>query len=124
MLNLNSIMIGTMQKEVMADFYQKVFDKEPDFKDEGYSGWQVGSCFLMIGEHSEMGGKAKEGARVMFNLETKEVEKEFNRIKEIEGVEVIKEPYNPGGPPEMLIATLSDPDGNYFQLMPPWEEEK
>lgn len=113
-----------MQRDVLAEFYQKVFDKEPDFKDEGYSGWQVGSAFLMVGEHSEMQGKSKDPGRVMFNLETTEVQQEFDRIKAIEGAEVIKEPYNPGGPPEMLIATFADPDGNYFQLMPPWEEEK
>ena len=34
------------------------------------------------------------------------------------GAKVIKEPYEMGG---MWIATLADPDGNYFQLMSPWE---
>lgn len=117
-------MIGTMQPKEMADFYRQVFEKEADFTDGNWSGWQVGAGFLTVGEHSEMGGRAKDPGRVMFNLETKEVEKEFNRIKEIEGVEVIKEPYNPGGDGGMLIATFADPDGNYFQLMAPWEEER
>ncbi len=34
------------------------------------------------------------------------------------GAVVIKEPYEMQG---MWIATLADPDGNYFQLMSPWE---
>ncbi len=29
MLNLNSIMVGTMRMPIMADFYDKVFDKSP-----------------------------------------------------------------------------------------------
>lgn len=54
----------------------------------------------------------------MMNFETAEVKEEFERIKAIEGVEVIKEPYEMSG---AWIATFADPDGNYFQLMPPWD---
>ena len=43
---------------------------------------------------------------------------EFERIKAIDGAKVVKEPYEMQG---SWIATLSDPDGNYFQLMTPWE---
>ncbi len=71
----------------------------------------------MVAEHSEMGGAAKDPGRVMFNLETKEVKEEFERIKEAGG-KVVKEPYEMGGG---WIATLADPDGNYFQLMTPWK---
>lgn len=35
------------------------------------------------------------------------------------GAESIKEPYEMEG---VEIATLADPDGNYFQLMSPWED--
>jgi predicted enzyme related to lactoylglutathione lyase len=125
MLDLNSIMIGSMQPKVLSKFYEKVFDKKPDMDDGGFTGWQVGSCFIGVGEHSEMKGKSKEGGRVMFNLATKEVKKEFERISKIEGVRVVKEPYemssggSDGG--SATIATLADPDDNFFQLMTPWE---
>lgn len=118
MLNLNSLMVGTMQVKVMADFYQKVFGKKPDMSEGGYSGWLVGNTFFTVGEHSEMKGKTKDPGRIMFNFETKEVKEEFERIRKIEGAEIIKEPYEMGG---AWIATLADPDGNYFQLMTPWE---
>src|SRR5258708_21955919 len=121
MLNLNSVMIGTHQPKVLAAFYEKVLDQVPDMRDEDWSGWTVGSAFLSIGAHSEIKGKAKEPQRVIFNFETKEVKEEFDRIKQIEGAEVIKEPYNPDETSEMLIATFADPDGNYFQLASPWE---
>ncbi len=120
MLNLNSVMLGTMQPKVMVKFYEEVFGRTPDMTEGGWAGWQVGSSFFSVGQHSEMNGASKEGGRVMFNLETTEVEEEFSRISKIEGVKVIKEPYEMGG---MEIATLADPDGNYFQLMSPWGDE-
>ena len=51
----------------------------------------------------------------MLNFETSEVQEEFERIKALGGA-VIKAPYEMGGG---WIATLADPDGNYFQLVSP-----
>lgn len=117
MLNLNSIMIGSSQPNVLAEFYNKVFGKKPDMDEEDWAGWSIGSAFLSVGPHSEIKGKAKEPARIMFNLETRQVKEEFERIKKT-GATVIKEPYEMQG---AWIATFADPDGNYFQLMTPWE---
>lgn len=119
MLNLNSLMVGTSQIKVMADFYQKVFDKQPEMQEDEWYGWMVGSCFFGLGTHSEVSGQSKDPSRIMFNLETDEVKEEFARIKAL-GAKVIKEPYDMGG---AWIATLADPDGNYFQLMTPWKAE-
>ena len=84
-------------------------------RDNGYWGWQMGTAFLSVLEHSAMGGNAKDPGRVMFVFETAQVKEEFERIKAIGGA-VIKEPYEMG---EAWIATLADLDGNYFQLMSP-----
>jgi len=110
-------MVGTHQVKVMADFYKKIFDKPADMEDGGWYGWQIGKGFLTIGEHSEVKGSSKEPQRIILNLETKEVKEEFERMK-LSGATVIKEPYDMQG---AWIATLADPDGNYFQLMTPWE---
>jgi len=117
MLNFNSVMIGTKQLKVLVAFYEKVLGKPADMveSEQGFFGWQVGSAFFSLLEHSEMGGKAKDPGRVMFNFETAQVKEEFERIKASGGV-VIHEPYQIG---EGWIATLADPDGNYFQLMTP-----
>ena len=117
MLSLNSVMIGTKQPLVMAAFYEKVFGKPADMTDQenGFWGWQVGNAFMGILTHSEMGGNSKEPGRVMINFETPQVKEEFERIKTLGG-KVIKEPYEMG---DGFIATLADPDGNYFQLMNP-----
>jgi predicted enzyme related to lactoylglutathione lyase len=117
MLTLNSVMIGTKQPTALATFYEKVLGKPADMadKDNGFWGWQVGTAFLSVLEHSAMGGNTKDPGRVMFNFETRQVKEEFERIRALGG-KVIQEPYEMGGG---WIATLADPDGNYFQLVTP-----
>lgn len=117
MLNFNSVMIGTKQPHALAAFYERVLGKPAEMADEenGFWGWQVGSTFLGILNHSEMDGSTKDPGRVMINFETPQVKEEFERIREA-GATVVREPYDMGG---SLIATLADPDGNYFQLMSP-----
>jgi predicted enzyme related to lactoylglutathione lyase len=118
MFNLGSIMIGTHHPEILARFYEEVFERNADMEGGGWFGWQVGNSFFSISGHSEVKGEAKEPARMMFNLETYEVEEEFERISKIKGATIVQEPYEMGAG---LIATIADPDGNYFQLMTPWE---
>lgn len=110
-------MIGSSKPKVLATFYQKIFSKKPDMTEGDWSGWQAGNTFFSIGGHSQVKGNAKEPQRLIFNLETKDVKKEFLRIKKL-GANVIKEPYDMGG---AWVATFADPDGNYFQLMTPWK---
>jgi predicted enzyme related to lactoylglutathione lyase len=118
-LNLNSIMIGSAQPKVLAAFYENVFGRAADMIEGDWYMWQAGSCALSIGEHSEVKGQAKEPSRIILNLETKAVKEEFERLKNL-NVTIIKEPYEMGGG---WIATLADPDGNFVQLMTPWEAE-
>jgi predicted enzyme related to lactoylglutathione lyase len=115
-LNLNSIMIGSSQPKALGEFYEKVFGRPADMMDDGWYMWQVGATSLNIGEHSEVHGQAKEPARLILNLESKDVQADFERIKA--NVTVVKEPYQVEGG---WIATFADPDGNYLQLMSPWE---
>ncbi len=118
MLNFNSILLSSENQKELVEFYKKVFDKKPDMDEGGYAGFLVGSCFFGIGSHDKVKGKSQSPERILFNFEAKDVKGEFERIKEI-GAKVIAEPYEMSG---AWIATLADPDGNYFQLMTPWEE--
>ena len=119
MLNLNSVMIGTKRLEVMAEFYAKVLEKPAEIVEvkNGFYGWQAGTTYISILDHSKMEGHTKDPGRVMINFETSQVKDEFERIKALGGM-VIKEPYEMEGG---WIATLADPDGNYFQLVSPME---
>lgn len=118
-MNLSSVMIGSQQPKVLAEFYEKVFGRPPDWADAGYYGWKAGVSFLTIGEHSEVKGKSKEPQRVLLNFETEAVKEEFERIRG-SGAEVVRAPYEMDGG---WIATFADPDGNYFQLVSPWKIE-
>ena len=117
MLNLNSFMLCTKQPQALAAFYEKVIGKPADLADSenGITGWLVGSAFLAVLEHSEMEGSTKDPGRVMLNFETAEVKDEFERIKGFGGA-VVRAPYEIGNG---WVATLADPDGNYFQLVSP-----
>ena len=122
MLNLNSIMIGSEDPKELAIFYEKVLEKKPDMDDGDWFGFSAGNCFLTIGPHDKVKGNNKNPEQIILNFETKEVETEFERIRGI-GAMVIAKPYRMGEGDEGMgpIATFADPDGNFFQLMPPWE---
>jgi predicted enzyme related to lactoylglutathione lyase len=121
MLNFDNILLSSGDHKRLVKFYGEVFDKKPDMEEGEYAGFLVGSCFLGIGNHDKVKGKNQNPERILFNFSTKEVKEEFERISKIDGIEVVKEPYQMegwGG----WIATLADPDGNYFQLITPWED--
>lgn len=118
-MNFNSVLIGTDEPEKMVEYYTKLFG-EPRWKDEGYSGWQIGSGSISIGRHSEVTGRNTHPGRIILNLETSDVKGDFARLRDA-GATVIREPYSFEGFPDMWIATLADPDDNYFQLMTPME---
>lgn len=118
MLNFNSILVFSEDPKKLAEFYKKVFEKDPEWDDQGYTGFQVGAASITFGPHDKVKGRSANPERIMFNLETDDVKGEFERIKGL-GAEVIADPYGPKEEPGGLIATFADPDGNYFQLMTP-----
>jgi predicted enzyme related to lactoylglutathione lyase len=122
MLKLNSVMIGSEQPEALVEFYKRVFEKDPDWEDSGFVGFGDKGMSLVIGTHDQVKGKSDQPARMMINFVTSEVKEEFERIKEYAS-KVVAEPYTMGGNNQMMVATLEDPDGNYFQLMTPMETD-
>lgn len=121
MLNLTTVMLFSDNPGSLAEFYKKVFEKDPDWEMDDYHGFGVGDAMIMIGPHDKVHGKNQNPERIIINFKTPEVEEEFDRIKEI-GAHVIAEPYHPGEEPDMWLATFADPDGNFFQLASPMEQ--
>jgi predicted enzyme related to lactoylglutathione lyase len=119
MLNLNAVMISSEDPKPLVEFYTKVLGK-PGWEDGDFTGWRAGGGTLMVGPHTEVKGPNEMPGRILIFFETPEVQKEFDRLKG-QGVKVAHEPYEPG--PGMTLATLEDPDGNYFQLASPMPEE-
>jgi predicted enzyme related to lactoylglutathione lyase len=122
-LNLSNIMLGSEDSKKLADFYGAVLGApNPDWSDEenGWFGFRAGDGTLAIGPHSEVKGTNQQPGRIMLNFSTSDVSGEFERIKAL-GAVVVAEPYAPGGGDGMQMCTFADPDGNYFQLSPPWD---
>lgn len=122
-MDFNSILIGSEDPGRLAEYYTRLLD-EPVMAAAGYTGWQIGSGFLTVGPHSQVHGQNPQPGRLIWNIEAADVRGEFERMKAA-GAIVVAEPYQmEGGPtdtPEMWIATLADPDDNYFQLMSPFQ---
>ena len=116
-MNLNSILIGSADAPRLAAFYTRLFG-EPGWSGGDYKGWQVGSGFITIGPHDQVKGANAEPGRLIWNIETADVKGDFARLTTA-GATVIREPYQPGEEPDGWIATMADPDGNYFQLVSP-----
>ncbi len=115
-MDFNSILIGSEDPARLVEYYTKLFG-EPAMSDGGYTGWQIGSGWLTVGPHDQVKGKNAQPGRLLWNIETADVQGEFERFKAA-GATVIAEPYGFGDQPGQ-IATFADPDDNYFQLMSP-----
>jgi predicted enzyme related to lactoylglutathione lyase len=118
-MNFNSILIGSEDPERLAAYYTKLFG-DPLFSDGGYTGWLLGSGNVTVGPHSEVHGKNAHPGRLIWNIESDDVKGDFERFKAA-GAIVIREPYSFEEAPGSLIATLADPDDNYFQLQTPMQ---
>ena len=116
-MNFNSILIGSEDAARLTDYYTKLFG-EPTWNDGGYTGWLLGSGAVTVGPHSEVSGRNPQPGRLIWNIESDDVQGDFERFKAA-GATVIREPYGFEGEPGSQIATFADPDDNYFQLMTP-----
>ena len=119
-MKFSGILIGSEDPKRLAEYYTKLFG-EPTWSDGGYTGWLIGSGAVTIGPHDQVHGKNAHPGRIIWNIETPDVRAEFAKLKDA-GAIVVREPYSFDEIPEAAntwIATLADPDDNYFQLMSP-----
>ena len=117
---IESILLFSENSQVLAAFYsQKVglkqtMEMEIGEKEEKGFAFEMKGCSLYILHHSKVSGKNKESERIIFNLETNNIEEEVKKLDKA-GVKKVQDIYhmeNYGN-----IATFEDTDGNYFQLV-------
>jgi predicted enzyme related to lactoylglutathione lyase len=118
-MNFNNILIGSENPQRLVEYYTRLLG-EPTMSEGGYTGWLIGSGFMSVGPHDQVKGKNAHPGRIIWNIETPDVKADFERFAAA-GATVIREPYNFEEAPNSWIATLADPDDNYFQLMSPME---
>jgi predicted enzyme related to lactoylglutathione lyase len=118
-VNLNSILIGSEDPERLTAYYSKLFG-EPGWHEGGYNGWMIGSGFVTVGPHDQVKGANPQPGRVIWNIESTDVRADFARLVAA-GATVVAEPYQMDESSDAWIATFSDPDNNYFQLLSPMQ---
>ena len=116
-MNFNSILIGSEDPQRLAEYYTKLFGK-PAFSESGYTTWQLGNGYVTVGPHDQVKGRNAHPGRLIWNIESSDVKGDFQRFVAA-GATVVREPYTFEEEPNSWIATLADPDDNYFQLMSP-----
>lgn len=121
-MKLNSIILFSHNPKRLIELYIKVLNMEPDWTNGEYSDFKTGGAYFEIGPHEKIKGNNPTPERVLLNFHVKDVKAEYERIKKIEGITVIKEPYVPNEDTRLTIATFMDLDGNYFQIMTAWED--
>jgi predicted enzyme related to lactoylglutathione lyase len=119
--NLTYLLFSEKPKQ-LAEFYEKVIGKPPEWNGGDFVGWIIGNTFFTIGPHDQVKGKNQTPERMIFNFESMDVEEDFKRIRDL-GAKVVAEPYHPGESDNMWISTFTDPDNNYFQLVSPMIDE-
>ncbi len=116
-MNFNSILIGSEDPQRLADYYTKLFGK-PGFEEGGYTSWLIGTGGITVGPHDQVKGRNAQPGRLIWNIESPDVKGDFAQLK-LAGATIVREPYAFEGSPDVWIATFSDPDDNYFQLISP-----
>jgi predicted enzyme related to lactoylglutathione lyase len=116
-MNLNGVLLGSEDPGRLSQFYRGLFG-EPTWEEGGVTGWQLGTGNLIVVPHDQVHGKNAHPGRVIWNIETPDVKGEFDRLTAA-GASPVREPYQPDQRSEMWVATFSDPDDNYFQIVSP-----
>ena len=117
MVKLVSLHINSSQPKQLGLFYEDVLGLKPAWSSDNITGFLIGDFRLEIAGHDQVAGHNSTPARHFFDLMVDDVYAEFERIIGLGGT-VIQEPYEFSDEDlKMVIATLADLDGNYFQLV-------
>lgn len=117
MIQFVSLHINSDHPKELGDFYRKLLEVEPAWASDDVTGFMIGEFRLEIAGHDQVSGRNSTPARHFFDLMVEDVRTEFERIVGL-GAVGIQQPYDfADDEMKMVIATLADPDGNYFQLV-------
>lgn len=89
-------------------------------KDYGYLLEVSAGYELWIEKHSKVKGRNNDYFRHMLTLYTNEVEKYYNKVKNLPGIKVVQKPLcmSKFNPKEVrYVCTILDPDGNCLQFI-------
>lgn len=111
-----SVNIGTEDPKRLGAFYQTLWG-DPLFEGGGYASWQLGESLITVGPHDQVKGPNRDPGRFLLSVMSTDIKGDFERYKAADGATVIREVYQDPDAPQFWIATFSDPDGNYIQIV-------
>jgi predicted enzyme related to lactoylglutathione lyase len=117
MVQVVSLHINSSRPEALGAFYKAVLGLEPAWEGEGVTGFMVGNFRLEIAGHDGVSGRNVMPERLFFDLMVEDARAEFERLVGL-GATAVQEPYDfVEGEMKLVIGTLADLDGNYFQVV-------
>src|SRR3954469_21015708 len=106
---IGSLLIGSSNVDTMYDWDRRAFD----VAENDMGAFEFGPVQFFVEEHSEVSGPTKEPARAIFNLDVEDCRAIEAHLKQQNVTWVREVEQMPFG----LIGTVSDPDGNYVQVI-------
>ena len=111
------VTVADLQKA--SAFYEQLFQKKPYVRNDALVGFDVAGGLYALYTEQGASGKRVRGDSVVPYLRVKDLEKEFERLKQL-GVRLIDEQIVVEGP--IKLFKFADPDGNvieFFSLAAP-----
>tara|TARA_B100000686_G_scaffold327923_1_gene387324 strand:+ start:1556 stop:1909 length:354 start_codon:yes stop_codon:yes gene_type:complete len=108
------VIIWTEKLENLLDFYELIFNSKASKKKSNSAYFIRDNFKFYIAKHSEVSGNSKDPNRIILNLETNDIDLEYNRLISA-GVIFLR-------PPEIekwggKVATFKDPENNRVNLI-------
>jgi predicted enzyme related to lactoylglutathione lyase len=113
-MQLTGVLISTSADRFdrLRQFYVTTLGLTPRSDRPGFVNFDSGHCRLTVAIHDAVSGSSSDPARIMVNLATVDVD---DAVQRCDPSTVVRSPEREkwGG----LVATVTDPDGNYVQFL-------
>lgn len=107
--SIGSLLLGSSRADEMKIWYRRAFGVE----ENDMGAFELGPVQLFIEPHSEVSGPTLEPARSIINLDVEDAEALAEHLRQLDTKFVRDVEQEPFG----LIGTVTDPDGNYVQII-------
>jgi predicted enzyme related to lactoylglutathione lyase len=107
--SMGSLLLGSSRADDMKTWYRRAFGLE----ENAMGAFEFGPVQLFIEPHSEVSGPTLEPARSIINLDVEDAEALAEHLRQLDTKFVRDVEQEPFG----LIGTVTDPDGNYVQII-------
>jgi len=107
--SIGSLLLGSSRPDEMKIWYRRAFGVQ----ENDMGAFELGGVQLFIEPHSEVSGPTLEPARSIINLDVEDAEALAEHLRQLDTKFVRDVEQESFG----LIGTVTDPDGNYVQII-------